>query len=123
MAAYDLLSFGHPMDGTPDASHPSPDRRMEGNPLREAWNLMDAPLNGAKTFSTGIWRSEPGEWAIVMGPTEREVFTVLEGRCRVRRFDGSHEEAGPGQSIHIPPGFTGSFQVLEPMVKAYVIVE
>ncbi|WP_180683963.1 cupin domain-containing protein [Tepidicella baoligensis] len=123
MSAHDLLSFGHPVDGVPDISHPHPDRRIAGNPLRETWNLVDAPLGRAETFSTGIWRCEPGHWAIAFGPTEREVFTVLEGRCRVRRFDGSHEEAGPGQSIHIPPGFTGSFEVLETVVKVYVIVE
>ncbi|MCD8514696.1 MAG: cupin domain-containing protein [Burkholderiaceae bacterium] len=123
MSAHDLLSFGHPMQGVPETSHPQPDRRMSGNPLRETWNLVDAPLGRASNLSTGIWRCEPGEWAIAFGPTEREVFTVLEGRCRVRRFDGSHEEAGPGQSIHIPPGFTGSFEVLETVVKVYVIVE
>jgi len=123
VSAYDLLSFGFPLEGLPETSHPHPDRRISGNPLRETWNLVEAPLGGARALSTGVWRCEPGEWTIVFGPTEREVFTVLEGRCRVRRHDGSHEEAGPGQSLHIPPGFTGSFQVLETVVKVYVIVE
>jgi len=123
MSAYDLLSFGHPMQGAPECSRPQPERRMSGQPLRETWNLFDAPLGRASRLSTGIWRCEPGEWAIALSQTEREVFTVLEGRCRVRRSDGSHEEAGPGESIHIPPGFTGSFLVLETVVKVYVIVE
>ena len=123
MSAHDLLSFGFPVDGLPETSHPRPDRLIHGNPLRETWNLVDAPLAGARTLSTGIWRCEPGQWAIAFGPTEREVFTVLQGRCRIHRDDGSLEEAGPGQAIHIPPGFTGSFEVLETLTKVYVIVE
>ena len=123
MSAYDLLAFGHPMPGEPDVSHPQPDRRITGNPRRETWNLLDAPLGAAQTLSTGIWRCEPGKWAIRFGPAEREIFTVLQGRCRVYRDDGSSEEAGPGQSIHLPPGFTGAFEVIETVVKVYVIVE
>jgi len=123
MSAYDLLSFGLPVTGQPELSRPKPDRLIAGNPLRETWNALDAPLAGAQSLSTGVWRCEPGHWAIAFGPTEREVFTVLQGRCRIHRDDGSHEEAGPGQAIHIPPGFTGSFEVLETVTKVYVIVE
>lgn len=123
MSARDLLAFGHPMPGAPEVSHPKPDRRLAGNPRRETWNVLDAPLDGARTLSTGIWRCEPGQWRIAFGPTEREIFTVLQGRCRVHRDGGGFEEAGPGQSIHIPPGFTGAFEVLETVTKVYVIVE
>jgi len=123
MSEHDLFSFGPLPSGEPELSRPRRDRRIVGLPLRQTWDLLDAPLQGARTFSTGLWRCEVGEWAIAFGPTEREVFTVLEGRCRIRRDDGSHVEAGPGQTIHIPPGFTGSFQVLEAVLKVYVIVE
>jgi uncharacterized cupin superfamily protein len=58
-----------------------------------------------------------------MGPTEQEVFTVLSGRCRVHGDDGGVQEAGPGQAIHIPAGFTGAFEVLETVTKVYVITE
>ncbi len=57
------------------------------------------------------------------GPTEQEIFTVLEGRCRLHREDGSYEQAGPGQAIRIPPGFTGSFEVLARLTKVYVILK
>ena len=112
----------HPVD-TPEIDHPKPERRVQGNPLRETWNALDAPLAGAQTLSTGVWRCEPGHWRIAMGPTEQEVFTVVEGRCRVHGDDGQVQEAGPGQAIHIPPGFTGSFEVLETLSKIYVICE
>ncbi|GAB3189760.1 cupin domain-containing protein [Hydrogenophaga aquatica] len=125
MSAADLLRFGLPLQGEAELSRPKPERLLAGNPLRETWNALDAPLDGAKTLSTGVWRCEPGHWRIAFGPTEREVFTVLQGRCRLHedRGGGGFQEAGPGQAIHIPPGFTGSFEVLETVTKVYVIVE
>ena len=57
------------------------------------------------------------------GYTERELFTVLEGRCRVHDALGGFEEAGPGEGIYIPPGFEGAFEVLERLTKTYMICE
>lgn len=123
MSVTDLLSFGLPVSGAPELSHPKPERLLRGNPLRETWNALDAPLNGAGELSTGVWRCEPGQWRIAFGPTEPEIFSVLEGRCRLHREDGSCEQAGPGQAIRIPPGFSGSFEVIERMTKVYVMVK
>ena len=58
-----------------------------------------------------------------MGPTERELFTVLSGRCRVHDVLGGHEAIGPGEGLYIPPGFEGSFEVLETLTKTYMIAE
>ena len=123
MGAEQLLSFGLPLDGTPGLSHPKPERLLRGNPLRETWNALDAPLAGASELSTGVWRCEPGQWRIAFGPTEQEIFTVLEGRARLHRDGGGYEEAGPGQAIRIPPGFSGSFEVIERVTKVYVILK
>ena len=54
-------------------------------------------MNG--TLYTGVWRCEPGHWRIAFGPAEHELFTVLQGRCRVHADDGSFEEAGPGEAL------------------------
>ena len=107
----------------PDPSHPKPERLVRGNPLRQTWNALDAPLSGAQTLSTGVWTCEPGMWRIAFGPTEQEVFTVLAGRCKLHDALGNATEAGPGQALHIPAGFNGAFEVLETMTKTYVIVE
>lgn len=117
-----LRAFGPPMAADPELSRPRPERLIEGNPLRQTWNLTDAPLAGAQTFSTGVWHCEPGHWRIAFGPTEREVFTVVQGRCRLHSDAGDVQEAGPGQAMHIPPGFCGSFEVIEAVTKVYVIV-
>jgi uncharacterized protein len=107
----------------PELSHPKPERLVRGNPLRQTWNALDAPLSGAQTLSTGVWTCEPGMWQIAFGSTQQEVFTVLEGRCKLHDALGNATEAGPGQALHIPAGFVGAFEVLETMTKTYVIVE
>lgn len=48
---------------------------------------------------------------------------MLEGRCRLYRYDGSYQQAGSGHAIRIPPGFSGSFEVIERICKIYVIVK
>lgn len=108
--------------GTPATDHPRPERLIRGNPLRETWNLVEGPL-AEGTVCCGVWRCEPGHWRIAMGPGERELFTVIEGRCRVHDDLGGFEEAGPGEGIYIPPGFEGAFEVLEPLTKTYMICE
>ena len=106
-----LLKLGAVMRGAPDVDHPKPERLLRGNPTRETWNVAERPVNG--TLYTGVWRCEPGHWRIAFGPAEHELFTVLQGRCRVHADDGSFEEAGPGEALFISPGFSGSFEVLE----------
>lgn len=108
--------------GSPETDHPRPERLIRGNPLRETWNLIDEALPAGQVFC-GVWRCEPGRWRIAMGPTERELFTVVDGRCRVHDAQGGHEEAGPGDGIYIPPGFEGEFEVLEHLTKTYMICE
>ena len=117
-----LLKLTAQPSGTPTTDHPRPERLLRGNPLRETWNLIEEALPAGQVFC-GVWRCEPGHWRIAMGPTERELFTVLAGRCRVHDARGGFEEAGPGEGIYIPPGFEGAFEVLEALTKTYMICE
>ena len=91
-------------------------------PAPMAWNLVDEALP-AGHVDCGIWQCEPGHWRIAFGPAEHELFTVLQGRCRVHAEDGSFQEAGPGEALFIAPGFVGSFEVLETLTKTYAIVD
>lgn len=108
--------------GEPIHDHPRPERLLRGNPLRETWNLVEQAMPAGQVFC-GVWRCEPGHWLIAMGPTERELFTVLQGRCRVHDAQGGAEDVGPGEGLYIPPGFEGSFEVLEHLTKTYMIAE
>ena len=107
---------------TPSLDRPKPERLIRGNPLRETWNRVDEALPAGRVYC-GVWRCEPGHWRIAMGPTERELFTVVSGRCRVHDARGGFEEAGPGEALYLPPGFTGEFEVLEHLTKTYMITE
>jgi hypothetical protein len=117
-----LIKLTAEPDGPPVTDHPKPERRALGNPMRETWNRVDTTLPAGQVFC-GVWRCEPGRWRIAMGDTERELFTVLQGRCRVHDAQGGFEEAGPGEGIYIPPGFAGEFEVLEMLTKTYMICE
>ncbi|RUP28677.1 MAG: DUF861 domain-containing protein [Curvibacter sp.] len=109
--------------GAPELSRPRPERLEAGNPLRETWTAVTTPVGQASTLSSGIWRCEPGRWRIEFGPAQQEVFTVLSGRCRVHDRQGGWREAGPGDSLHIPAGFLGAFEVLETVTKSWVILD
>ena len=116
-----LKLTAHPAD-TPTLDHPKPERLIRGNPLRETWNRVDEALPAGRVYC-GVWRCEPGHWRIALGPTERELFTVVSGRCRVHDARGGFEEAGPGEALYLPPGFVGEFEVLEHLTKTYMIAE
>ncbi|MFM8768984.1 MAG: cupin domain-containing protein [Rubrivivax sp.] len=116
-----LVKLQADMPGQPQVDQPHADRAIAGRPLRHTWNVVDAPSAGA-TMSCGVWHCEPGHWRIAFPLQEHELFTVLEGRCRVHSADGTFQEAGPGQALFIPGGFVGSFEVLEPLKKTYAIV-
>jgi uncharacterized protein len=117
-----LIKLHANMPGDPSEDQPKPDRQIRGQPKRQTWNLVDEALPAGRCYS-GIWSSEVGQWRIAMGPTERELFTVIAGRCRVHDAHGGFEEAGPGEGIYIPAGFEGSFEVLEALTKTYMICE
>lgn len=117
-----LIKLSARMPGAPSEDRPRPERLISGQPLRQTWNAVEQGLEAGQVFC-GVWRSEVGHWRIAMGPTERELFTVLQGRCRVHDTAGHFEEAGPGEGIYIPPGFEGSFEVIETLTKTYLICE
>ncbi|MBX3610171.1 MAG: DUF861 domain-containing protein [Hydrogenophaga sp.] len=117
-----LIKLTQTPEGKPEVDHPRPERLIQGNPRRQTWNLVDDELTAGRSYC-GVWHCEPGHWRIAMGATERELFTVLSGRCRVHDAQGGFEEAGPGEAIYIPPGFEGEFEVLEALTKTYMITE
>jgi uncharacterized cupin superfamily protein len=104
----------------PEFDHPREERRLAGDPERTTWNHF---TNSSGEVYAGVWASEIGSWRIVFGETEDEFFFVTEGRCRIVDEAGNAVEAGPGDSLVIPAGFRGVFEVIEPMKKHYVIVE
>ena len=108
----------HPVE--PEFDHPRPERLLSGNPQRSTWNHY---TNASGEVFAGIWSSEVGSWRIAMGDREDELFFVTAGRCRLTADDGHAVECGVGQSLLIPAGFNGVFDVIEPLTKHYLIVD
>ena len=109
-----------PPTGAPAIDHPRAERRESGNPKRRTWTLYEARQGD---LSAGVWACEVGRWRIEFADTEDEYFCVLEGRVRLHDEAGGVTEVGPGEAAVIPAGFRGSFEVVEPVRKHFVVVE
>ncbi|MCY1460877.1 hypothetical protein D9M71_784720 [compost metagenome] len=48
---------------------------------------------------------------------------MVSGRIRISDESGQASEFGPGDACVIPAGFTGLFQVLEPVRKYFVVID
>ncbi|MFZ2987555.1 cupin domain-containing protein [Ideonella sp.] len=114
-----IIRFDLP-DVAPERDQPRPERREVGAPDRSTWTLYESAAEGV---AAGIWDCEPGRWRIEFGPNEHEYFHVLHGLARVHDEAGGVVEVGPGQAVMIPANFRGSFEVLTPMRKHFVIIE
>ncbi len=75
--------------------------------------------NSARGLAAGEWEASTGKWRIAY--TEWEYMEIISGTCVVEGDDGRRIEAGPGDKFVIEPGFTGTWEVLSPMRKSWVI--
>ncbi len=69
--------------------------------------------------SVGVWSCSPGGWATVASP-DTEVVHLLEGRARITDADGTEHNLGPGDAIVLPRGWSGRWDIVEPVRKLYV---
>ncbi|WP_432720698.1 cupin domain-containing protein [Jeongeupia wiesaeckerbachi] len=102
----------------PSLDHPRVDRRVDGNPLRTTWEHY-----ARQGLSSGVWACEIGSWHIRFADDRDEFFCVIEGRVRLHDELGAIAEFGPGEAGVIPAGFSGRFEVVEPVRKYFVVVD
>ena len=67
----------------------------------------------------GIWHSERGRWNILY--TEQEYCRMLEGVSVLTDETGVEITVRAGDEFVIPAGFRGTWEVLEPTRKHFVI--
>lgn len=89
-----------------------------GTPRTRTWVLYE---NLPDRLYAGEWEATPGKWRISYA--EWEYMEVISGACVVEGDNGERIEAGPGDKFVIEPGFTGTWEVLSPMRKSWVIRE
>jgi len=99
--------------------YPRPDRLVQGNPKRETYSLYEHPH-----MNCGIWHCEVGSWNIQFAANEQEFFQIIEGVVRIHdKGTDTYIEVTAGNAGIIPPGFTGTFEVVEAVKKYFVVVE
>ncbi|TVS01585.1 MAG: cupin domain-containing protein [Rhodobacteraceae bacterium] len=103
-------------DRAPDEiSRPDPAKLLLGDPIHTTWlHENRAPLYA------GVWRSTPGAWRVQYD--EWEYFHVLDGHGTLTETDGTAIPLSPGSRHILRPGFSGIFEVTEPLTKDFVIL-
>lgn len=102
----------------PEHLRPEPERILEGQPDQTLWNHYSDP---SQQFHVGLWACEPGKWQVKY--TEHEYCHILEGCVRMTDRDGQWTELKAGDHFVIPAGFEGTWEVIEPTRKIYVLFE
>lgn len=102
------------------ADRPAAERCLGTPPLRLTQSVYQGD-GGA--MDCGLWQCEPGAWRIAFHEGRHEFFQVIDGRIRIRDEAGAARDFGPGDACVIPAGFVGTFEVIEPVRKYYVMVD
>jgi hypothetical protein len=96
----------------------------------EDWGpLPESTGDPMQTSGTTVWsggEKEAGVWECTPGPSRwtletNEFVHILSGRMTVTPDDGEATEIGPGDTAVFPRGWTGTWQIHEPIRKLYVL--
>lgn len=109
----DIVVFGE-SEATVRNVKKGPDRWIAGD-LDITSTLHFTSLDGA--FTAGIWESTPGTFRAVY--EEDEFYHMLDGKVVIADDNGGSRTFVPGDTIVVPAGFTGTWDVLEPTKKFY----
>ncbi|WP_236174269.1 cupin domain-containing protein [Pseudomonas pseudonitroreducens] len=112
-----IVDFAQATTG-PEHYRPAPDRIIKGDP---AQNVRNHYASDCGQFNVGIWEGEPGHWNVSY--TEHEYCEILQGVSVIRDANGGAKTVRVGDRFVIPAGFSGTWEVLEPCRKVYVIFE
>jgi uncharacterized cupin superfamily protein len=94
------------------------DKLIHGNPRQCVWKHY---ADSSGKFFAGVWSSEVGKWHISY--TEEEYCQILQGKSIIADAAGNATTVSAGDSVVVPRGFVGTWEVVEPTRKIYVIYE
>ena len=100
---------------TPEISRPDPARVIAGDPVHTTWNLETRG-----NLYAGLWHATVGEWQCAY--SEWEYVHILEGISILTDDTGHATTLRSGDSFVIRPGFAGTWRVVEPTLKDYVVL-
>jgi len=94
------------------------EKLIAGNPRQTVWMQYTDPTS---KFFAGTWASDIGKWKIRY--TEEEECLMLEGTCVVTDTQGHAVTLTQGDRFVIPRGFEGTWEVVTPAKKTFVVYE
>jgi uncharacterized protein len=107
-----------PDAGDYEEYHLPPEKRLEGNPKQQVWLQYTDPSG---KYFVGVWASEPGKWRIAY--TEEEYCELLDGESIITDASGAAVTVTRGDRFVLPRGFEGTWEVVRPTRKNFVIYE
>ena len=112
-----LVKFESPGAPTEEYFLPS-EKLIAGNPRQCVWKHY---ADSSGKFFAGLWSSEVGKWRIAY--TEEEYCQILHGSSIITDAHGNAVTVSAGDSLVVPRGFIGTWEVVAPTQKIYVIYE
>ena len=96
----------------------APEKLLEGNPKQSLWMKY---TDSGDQFFVGTWSSDVGKWKISY--TEEEYCELLEGESIITDESGNSLTVSRGDTFVVPRGFVGTWEVVTPTKKNFVIFE
>mgnify|MGYP003650946272 CR=1 FL=1 len=96
----------------------APEKLLSGNPEQ---SVRVTYTDATEQFFAGTWSSDVGKWRI--NYTEEEYCEIIEGTSIITSDDGAATTVTSGDSFVVPRGFSGTWEVVEPTSKKFVIYE
>ncbi|MFZ0322980.1 MAG: cupin domain-containing protein [Actinomycetes bacterium] len=79
-------------------------------------------MHDADGVQVGVWACTPGGWTITDRP-DTETVRILSGRARLTNADGTSAELTAGDVLTLPKGWSGRWDILEPVRKFYIVAK
>ncbi|WP_296266878.1 cupin domain-containing protein [Pseudomonas sp. UBA6562] len=97
---------------------PAAEKILSGDPDQLVYNHYASPCG---QFAAGVWEGAVGHWKVSY--TEHEYCEIVQGVSVLRDEAGEAKTLRAGDRFVIPAGFEGTWEVLEPCRKIYVMFE
>lgn len=117
MSIQDIVDFSQ-ANTTADRYRPDPAKVLKGDPEQAVFNHYNSPCG---QMNAGVWEGAVGQWTV--NYTEHEYCEIVQGVSVLRDNDGNAKTLRAGDRFVIPAGFQGTWEVLEPCRKIYVVFE
>ncbi|WP_095108695.1 cupin domain-containing protein [Pseudomonas sp. Irchel 3E20] len=97
---------------------PTEEKILKGDPQQTLYNHYNSPCG---QMNAGVWEGDAGQWRV--NYTEHEYCEIIQGVSVLRDDDGNAKTLRAGDRFVIPAGFRGTWEVLQPCRKIYVVFE